>query len=82
MLADRTLAISSRAGVAKALPRTFVLDGAGKVAAVFEHEGDDFEPVLARELAGVPPVAAAPRPAPPAEPPAAAGPTLPASLPR
>jgi thiol-disulfide isomerase/thioredoxin len=51
VIADRTLAIAGRVGVTKALPRTFVLDGAGKAAAVFELEGDDFEPVLARELA-------------------------------
>jgi thiol-disulfide isomerase/thioredoxin len=51
VIADRTLAIAGRVGVNKALPRTFVVDGAGKVAAVFELEGDDFEPVLARELA-------------------------------
>ncbi len=76
VLADKALAISQRAGVTKALPRTFVLDGAGRVAAVFEHEGDDFEAVLAAELAKIPRAIASapalPLPPPPAVVPAAA----------
>lgn len=50
VLADKTLAISSRVGVTKALPRTFVLDATGNVTAIFEHEGDDLGTVLAGEL--------------------------------
>lgn len=57
VLADKALAIARRAGVTTALPRTFVLDGGGTVRALFDHEGDDFEVVLARELAPLRPAA-------------------------
>ena len=63
VLADRNLTISQRAGVTKALPRTFVLDTSGTVRAIFECEGDDFEGAVAQELsrasAAAPPARAA-----------------------
>ena len=43
---------ADRLGVT-ALPRTFVLDGAGKVRAIFAHEGEDYPAVLRREVARV-----------------------------
>jgi peroxiredoxin len=48
---DPHLKISSRCGVTQSLPRTFVLDGAGNVAAIFEFEGPDFEQALSAVLA-------------------------------
>jgi peroxiredoxin len=46
VLLDPFTKISQRLGVGKALPRTFVLDGEGRVRAIFETEGEDFEAAL------------------------------------
>ena len=58
VIPDPFAKISERCGVTRALPRTFLVDGKGRVAAIFEHEGSDFEAALARVVAAVPPSAA------------------------
>jgi peroxiredoxin len=60
VLLDPYLKVAGRSGTTESLPRTFVLDGKGNVAAIFVHEGNDFEQALAAELAKLQPPAAAP----------------------
>jgi thiol-disulfide isomerase/thioredoxin len=43
---DKFGKIAQRMGVDKTLPRTFVVDGKGTVATIFDLEGDDFEQAL------------------------------------
>jgi thiol-disulfide isomerase/thioredoxin len=58
VLLDPYLKVAGRSGTTESLPRTFVLDGKGNVAAIFVHEGSDFEQALAAELAKLQPPAA------------------------
>jgi thiol-disulfide isomerase/thioredoxin len=46
VIPDKFTKIAERLGVDQSLPRTLVVDGKGKVSAIFDHEGDDFEKAL------------------------------------
>jgi peroxiredoxin len=50
VLCDEFLKISSRVGVTKSLPRTYVINPDGKVTAIFVQEGNDFRAALKRAI--------------------------------